>query len=115
MVKFSKLIGIIFVLSLLALPLTGCMESSTVLTLNVDTPSNNSSVTTPTITVSGHLSGMEKQSGKVKINGAEVPVKDTKFSTDVKLAEGKNTINIGATFGTVDLKEQVTITYAPAK
>ena len=113
--KLFKLIGIFFVLSLLALTLTGCTDGSSVLTLKIDTPANDTSVTTSTVTVSGHVGGTEKASAKVIINDVEVPVKDGKFSTDVKLTEGKNIINVGGTVGTFSLKEPVTVTYVPAK
>ena len=115
MSKFLKLLGIIFVLSLLALSFTGCMDGASTIILKVDTPSNDTSVTTPTITVSGHVAGTEKSNAKVTINDASVPIKDDKFSADVNLTEGKNVITVGATNGSVNLKEQVTVTYTPAK
>jgi hypothetical protein len=113
--KLFKLIGIFFGLSLLALALGGCMEGSSVLTLKVDTPAKDTSVATPTVTVSGRVAGTEVSSAKLIINDAEVPVKDGKFVTAVNLIEGKNIINIGATTGTFSLKEPVTVTYVPAK
>ena len=113
--KFLKLLGIFFVLSSLVLPLIGCADGASVLALKIDTPANNTSVTTPTVKVSGHLAGTEKASAKVTINDAEVPVSDGKFSTDVKLTEGKNIINIAASVGTFSLKEPVTVTYGPTK
>ena len=113
--KFFKLIGIFFVLSLFALSLTGCMDDGSIMVLKVDAPGKDTSVTTPTVTVSGRLAGTQSSRGIVKINDEVVPVKDLKFSTDVKLTEGKNIINIGAKVDQVDLKEQVTVTYVPAK
>jgi hypothetical protein len=110
-----KLIGILFVLSLLALSLTGCTESAMVLTLKVDTPKDGTTVNTPTVTVSGSVGGKESAGAKVSINGADVPVKDGKFSTDVTLTEGKNVINIVATSGQSSPDEKVTVTYVPAK
>jgi hypothetical protein len=113
------LLSIMFVLSLLALPLTGCdnapWESGRILVLNVDTPKDDTTVSTSIITVGGRVNGNERAGAKVSINGAEVPVKDLKFSTDVTLTEGKNVINIRATGGQADLKQQVTVTYDPAK
>jgi hypothetical protein len=112
-------ISIVFVLSLLALPLTGCentpWESGRILVLNVDTPKDDTTVATPTITVSGHVNGNERAEAKVSVNDTDVSVKDLKFSTDVTLVEGKNIINIRATGGQADLKQQVTVTYDPAK
>jgi hypothetical protein len=113
--KFFKLIGIFFVLSLFALLLTGCMDDGSIMVLKVDAPVKDTSVTTPTVTVSGRLAGTQSSRGIVKINDEIVPVKDLKFSTDVKLTEGKNIINIGAKVDAVDLKEQLTVTYVPAK
>jgi len=68
-----------------------------------------------TITVGGHVNGKEAAGAKVTVNGADVPVKDLKFSADVTLAEGKNVINIRAAAGQADLVQQVTVTYIPAK
>ena len=117
--RLFKLLGILFVLFLLALPLTGCdnppWESGMVLNLKVDTPRDGTTVTTSTVTVNGRVSGTESAGAKVSINGADVPVKDRKFSTDVTLTEGKNVINIDATGGQAKLNEKVNVTYAPAK
>jgi hypothetical protein len=117
--KSFKLPGILFVLFLLALPLTGCdnppWESGMVLNLKVDTPRDGTTVSTSTVTVSGRVTGTESAGAKVSINGADVPVKDRKFSIDVTLTEGKNVINIDATVGQVRLNEKVNVTYAPAK
>ena len=114
--KLFKLLGILFVVSLLALPLTGCgIDSGMILNLKVDTPRDGSTVTTPTVTVSGRVGGSERAGAKVSINGADVPVKDRKFSTDVRLTEGKNVINIDATYGQAKLNEKVNVTYVPAK
>jgi hypothetical protein len=110
-----KLIGILFVLSLLSLPLTGCMESGMVLTLKVDTPKDGTTVTTSTVTVSGRLGGTGSAGAKVRINDSDVPVKDGKFSANVTLTEGKNVINIVATSGQATPNETVTVTYVPAK
>lgn len=117
--KLFKLLGIIFVLSLLALPLTGCdnppWESGSLLVLKVDTPQDGTTVTTSTVTVSGRVAGTESKGAKVSINDADVPVKDGKFSTNVTLTEGKNVINIVATSGQAKPNKQVTVTYVPAK
>jgi hypothetical protein len=112
-----KLLCIIFLLFLLAFPLTGCGERDAERTLivKVDSPKDGTTVTTPTVTVSGHLLGTDSYAAKVIINDVEVPVKDGKFSTDVKLTEGKNTIVIYGRVNQVNLKEKVTVTYVPAK
>jgi len=117
--KLFKLLGILFVISLSALPLTGCdnppWESATTLSLKVDTPRDDTAVSTSSVTVSGRVSGSESAGAKVSINGKDVPVKDRRFSTDVTLAEGKNVINIEATSGQAKLNEKVNVTYVPAK
>ncbi len=117
--RLSKFLGILFVLYLLALPMTGCdnppWESGMILHLKVDTPRDGTTVTTPTVTVNGRVIGTESVGAKVSINGADVPVKDHKFSIDVTLTEGKNVINIDATGSTVKLNEKVNVTYGPAK
>ena len=114
-----KLIGILFVLSLLALPLTGCdnppWEHGMVLILKVDTPKDGTTVNTSTVTVSGRVSGSESAGAKVTINNADVPVNDGKYSTNVTLTEGKNVIKIVGTSGQAKPYEQVTVTYVPAK
>ena len=117
--KLFKLLSILFVLSLLALPLTGCdnppWQHGMVLVLKVDTPRDGTTVNTSTVTVNGRVSGTESAGAKVKINDANVPVKDGKFSTNVTLTEGKNDINIVATSGQASPNEKVTVTYVPAK
>ncbi len=113
--KLYKLISILFVLSLLALPLTGCTDGASTLVLKVDTPKDGTTVNKSMVQVSGRLAGTQTSGTKVSINGADAPVKDDKYSTDVTLNEGKNVINIDATNGSVKLNEQVTVTYVPAK
>jgi hypothetical protein len=117
--RLFKLLGILFVLSQVALPLTGCdnppWESGMVLNLKVDTPRDGTTVTTSTVTVNGRVSGTESAGAKVSVNGADVPVKDRKFSIDITLTQGKNVINIEATGGAAKLNEKVNVTYVPAK
>jgi hypothetical protein len=114
-----KVISILFVFSLLALPLTGCdnppWERGMVLILKVDTPKDGTTVTTSTVTVSGRVSGTESAGAKVSINGADAPVNDGKYSTNVTLTEGKNVITIVATGSQAKPSETVTVTYVPAK
>jgi len=117
--KLFKLLGILFVLSLLALPLTGCdnppWEGGMVLILKVDAPKDGTTVNTSTVTVNGRVVGTESAGAKVSINGADVPVKDGKFSTNVTLTEGKNIIKISAKGGQANPEEIRTVNYAPAK
>jgi len=86
------------------------------LSLKVDTPKNGATVNTPVVTVSGRLLGSERATAKVRINDADVPVKDDKFSASVKLTEGANVINVLATSpGGAKPSEKVAVTYAPSK
>jgi hypothetical protein len=114
-----KLIGILCVLSLLALPLTGCenppWEKGMTLILKVDTPKDGTTVNTSTVMVSGRVKGTESAGAKVSINDADVPVKDGKYSANVTLTEGKNVINIVAKSNQAGPNEQVTVTYVPVK
>jgi hypothetical protein len=114
-----KLLGMLLGLSLLALPLTRCdsapWDSGMVLVLKVDEPRDGIIINTPTVTVSGQVTGTQKAGAKVSVNGTNVPVKDDKFSSSVKLAEGKNVIEVVAESGGAKPSEKVTVTYAPAK
>ena len=116
----SKALGILSVLSLLALPLSGCdnppWEAGMTLVVKVDTPRDGTTVNTSPVTVSGRVLGTERASAKVTVNDTTVPVKDDKFSTGVTLKEGANVINVAAT-STSGAKpsEKVNVTYAPAK
>jgi hypothetical protein len=114
--RLFKFLGILSVISLLALPLTGCLEGAYTLHLNVDTPRDGTTVNTSTVTVSGRVSGIESTGAKVSVNGKDVPVENGKFSIDVTLTEGKNVVNIDATSsGSGKLNEKVNVTYVPAK
>ena len=120
MYSFPKLVGILFGLSLLVLPLDGCEDSplggGMTLVLKVDAPKDGTTFTTSTVTVSGRVVGSQSEGAKVTINNANVPVKEGKYSTTVTLTEGTNIINIAASSsGGVNLAEKVTVTYAPAK
>jgi hypothetical protein len=119
MANLFKVLGILFVLCLLALPLAGCdnppWEGGMVLNLKVDTPRDGTTVTTSTVTVGGRVTGTQKAGARVTINGADVPVKDDKFSTSVTLTEGTNVIDIVAESGGAKPSQKVTVTYAPAK
>ena len=114
-----KLLGILFVLPLLALSLTGCdsppWDSGMALNLKVDAPRDGTTVTTSTVTVSGRVLGNQRAGAKVTINGADAPVKDDKFSTSVKLTDGTNVIDIVAESGGAKPSQKVTVTYVPAK
>jgi hypothetical protein len=114
-----KLLGICFVLSLLALPLAGCDEppwdAGMALVLKIDTPKDGTTVSTSTVTASGRVLGLQSAAAKLTINNAAVPIKEKKYSTSVTLTEGTNVIHVVATSGGAEIKKQVTVTYAAAK
>jgi hypothetical protein len=83
------------------------MEGSMILILTVDTPQDKSTVTTPTVTVSGTVT----KTAEVKINDVVVPSKGKKFSTEIKLTEGTNVIKVAATSGKDTETKTLTITY----
>jgi len=108
-----KLLGILLVISLLALPIAACKpwESAMTLIMTVDTPQDGTTVGESSVIVSGTVN----KTAEVKINDVVVPIKGGKFSTDFKLTEGSNVINVVATSGKDTVKKTVTITYNPSK
>ena len=109
--NLSKLLGISLVISLLALPITACWEGSMILVMTVDTPQDKTTVSASLVTVSGTVN----KTAEVKINDVVVPIKGGKFSTDFKLTEGSNVINVVGTSGKDTVTKTVTITYNPSK
>jgi uncharacterized protein YfaP (DUF2135 family) len=109
--NLSKLLRISLVISLLALPITACMEGSMILILTVDTPQDGATVSASPVKVSGTVT----KTAEVKINDVVVPIKGGKFSIDFKLTEGSNVINVVATSGKDTVEKKVTITYNPSK
>ena len=106
-----KLPGILIIILLLTLPIAACWERAITLDMTVDTPQDGTTVASSSITVSGSVT----KSAKVKINDVEVPIKARKFSTDLKLSEGNNVINVVATSGEETIVKRLTITYTPTK
>jgi hypothetical protein len=106
-----KILRILALISLLALPITSCLEGSMVLILTVDTPQEKATVSTPTVTVSGTVT----KTAEVKVNDVAVPSKGGKFSTEIKLTEGINVIDVVAKSGKDVERKTVTITYNPSK
>ena len=108
-----KLLAISFVISLLALQIAACKpwESAMILIMAVDTPQDRTTVSASPVTVGGTVN----KTAEVKINDVVVPIKGGKFSTDFKLTEGSNVINVVATSGKDTVKKTVTITYNPSK
>jgi hypothetical protein len=114
-----KILGCLFLMSLLALPLTGCesppWESGMALDVKVDTPRDGTTVNTPAVALSGRVLGSQRAAAKVTVNDADVPVKDGKFSTNATLTEGPNVLNVVARAAGAMPSQKVTVTYVPAK
>ena len=108
-----KLLGILLVISLLALPIAACKpwESALTLIMTVDTPQDRTTVGASPVTVSGTVN----KTAEVKINDVVVPIKGGKFSTDFKLTEGSNVINVVTKSGKDTVTKKVTVTYNPSK
>ena len=108
-----KLLVILLVISLLALPIAACKpwESALTLIMTVDTPQDRTTVGASPVTVSGTVN----KTAEVKINDVVVPIKGGKFSTSVMLTEGSNVINVVATSGKDTVKKTATIVYNPSK
>jgi len=110
-----KSVCILFVIGFLVFPWAGCenppWDAGMVLVLKVDTPKDGATVNTPTVTVSGRVSGTEAKSAKITVNNVDAVVKDGKYSADITLTEGKNVINVVATGGQAKPSEQLTVTY----
>jgi uncharacterized lipoprotein YajG len=119
MEKVFKMLGVVFVVFLVAMPLTGCdsapWESGMALSMKVTSPKDDTIVTESTLTVAGRVVGTQSAGAKVTINGADVPIKEGKFSTSVTLTEGANVITVVATSGGATQSKNVTVTYSPAK
>jgi hypothetical protein len=106
-----KLVGILVVISLLSLSISACSGGAMILALTVDTPQDGATVTASPVTVSGTVN----KTDKVRVNDVVVPVKDGKFSTDIKLTEGDNVIHVVATSGKETVDKTVKVTYNPSK
>jgi Glucodextranase, domain B len=111
--NLSRLLGISLLIFLLALPIAACKpwEAGYILNVTVDTPQDKTTVSASPVTVSGTVT----KTAEVKINDVVVPIKGGKFSTDLKLTEGSNVINVVATSGKDTVTKTVTITYNPSK
>ena len=114
--KMVKLLGILLVISLLAVPLAGCAKP---VTLTVHEPKDGATVTESPVTVRGSVSDAK---ATVWVNDTIVAVTKARtggnFSTAITLIEGENTIKIVAAQGKADkwknvVGKTVTVTYSP--
>ena len=114
MSKMFKLLAILLVISLLALPLVGCKA----LTLSVVAPIDRATITTSTVEVRGTVSDAK---ATVWVNDSIIAVsKKGYFSTEVTLTSGENAIEIVAARGKAGkwknvIGRTVTVTYTPSE
>jgi hypothetical protein len=120
--KKFRLLGILLIIPLLAVPLVGCAKGPT---LTISEPKDGATLTESPVTVSGTVSDLK---ATVTVNGVEVEVeggslqvppslslvKPFTFSADVELTEGENTITVVATLGGETVTKTLTVTYTPS-
>ncbi len=109
--KLVKFLGILLVISLLAMPLVGCAKE---LTLTVKAPMDGATVTTASVAVKGNVSTYK---ATVTVNEVKVTLakKTGYFRREVTLIEGENTIKVVATRGDEVVTETITVTYTPSE
>ena len=122
MCKKFRLLGILLIFSVLAVPLVSCAEG---LTLTISEPKDGAILTESHVTVSGAVSDPK---ATVTVNGADVKVeggsleippslplvKPFTFSAEVELTAGDNAITVVATLGEETITKTVTVTYTPS-
>lgn len=104
--RIFKIMGILLVVCLLALPLVACQG----LTLRVTTPRDGATVTVPAVIVQGNVSDAR---ATVMVNDVQVAVskKTGFFKTTVNLTEGENIIKVVATKGKEAKTKTLAVTY----
>ena len=110
MSKLVKLLGILLVISLLALPLVACAKQPLTLTV---WPMDGATVDETPVGVRGYVSDRK---ATVWVNDTIVTVsKEGYYSTNLELTEGENIITVVATLGEETITKTVTVTYTPSK
>ena len=109
--KLVKFLGILLILSLLALPLVGCVKP---LTLTVKAPMDGATVTTASVTVKGNVSTYKATVtvNEVKVNVAK---RTGYFQRAVTLIGGENRIKVVATLGEKVETKTITVYYPPSE
>jgi len=117
-----KLLAILLVIFLLAVPLVGCAAKE--LTLTVTEPMDGATVTKSSVTVRGEVSDA-KATVVVKNTGYEGELtlvtkasvyKSRRFGAyGVTLTQGENIIKVVATRGKEEVTKTVTVTYTPSE
>ena len=109
----KKLVCALLLITLLALPLTGCKE----LTVSITEPKHESTVTESIVEVRGFVSDAK---ATVWVNDVQVASVSKKgyYSAEVTLTEGENTIKVVAAQGKPGkwkkvIGREVTVTYSP--
>ena len=109
----KKLVLVLLVISLLALPTVGCAKP---LTVTVFEPKHEATINTSTVEVRGYVSDAK---ATVWVNDTIVTVsKKGTYLTELGLAEGENTIEVVAARGKEGnwkgvVGRTVTVTYSP--
>lgn len=117
--KEKGLLGILLIISLLAVPLVSCFNG---LALTITEPEDGAILYKSPVTVSGTVSDpkatvtVNDVEAEVEVRSLEIPpslalVKPFTFSADVELSEGENTITVVATHGEETITKTVTVTY----
>jgi hypothetical protein len=110
MTRLKKMLGILAVIPLLCLMLTGCVGLT--LTAEITSPQDGAKLSESSVTVSGNVSDSR---ATVTINGIEAQVaQDGSFSAEVELSEGENIIEVVAVLGEQKSTDSITVTYNPA-
>ena len=119
MIKIFKILGIMLIVPLLCITLTGC--KATAPELEITSPADGETLNTSPVTVEGKVSSLETT---VTINGEEALVRlkmepyglhkeYAAFFEDVELSQGKNTITVVATLNGQEESQTITVTYTP--
>jgi len=108
----KKLVLVLLVISLLVLPVVGCVKP---LTLRITAPVDEATIDKSSVEVKGTVSDSK---ATVWVNDTIVTVSKKYYSTKLELAEGENTIKVTAARGKPDkwkdvVERTVTVTYTP--
>jgi hypothetical protein len=107
--KSKKVLGILAVIPILCLMLTGCVPG--IMSVEITSPEGGAELTESPVVVSGTVSDPE---AAVTVNGVGAEVaEDGSFSVQVELTEGENAITAIAKLNEQEASDSITVTYAP--
>jgi hypothetical protein len=110
MTSLKKIAGMLAVIPLLCVMLTGCVGPLT-LTVEITSPEDGAQLTESPVTVNGTVSD---PTATVTVNGTAVVVAaDGSFSVAVDLTEGENVIEAAAMLGEQQVSDNITVIYTP--